>query len=369
MTHISTFPAFAAQLREFIRCYYAGPPDAATGAEFNELALSLFGLQFRHNRAYQRFCEARKTSPQIVSNWREIPAMPAAGFKELELTSLPPEQRTTAFHSSGTTAQNPSRHFHSGESLSIYEASLTAWFRTHFPDAASTQFVILAPSPAAAPHSSLVHMFGTLSRELAPPHSIFTGQTQPDGTWNLDLPKTIATLHEACAAKRPVTMFGTAFNFVHLTDNFAEQNLCFQLPPGSCVLETGGYKSRSRVLPKTELHALITDRLGVPATHITCEYGMSELSSQAYDSVAGKAQFGTRVFQFPPWARGQIINPETGREAGEGETGLIRIFDLANVYSVMAVQTEDLGVRRGDGFELLGRAASAETRGCSLMSV
>ena len=96
---------------------------------------------------------------------------------------------------------------------------------------------------------------------------------------------------------------------------------------------------------------------------------MSELSSQAYDSIAGNIQSKARVFKFPPWARAQIINPETGREVREGETGLIRIFDLANVYSVMAVQSEDLGVRRGDGFELLGRATLAESRGCSLMSV
>jgi hypothetical protein len=52
----------------------------------------------------------------------------------------------------------------------------------------------------------------------------------------------------------------------------------------------------------------------------------------------------------------------------DGETGLVRVFDLANVYSVMAVQTEDLAVRRGDGFELIGRAQFAESRGCSLMS-
>jgi hypothetical protein len=71
---------------------------------------------------------------------------------------------------------------------------------------------------------------------------------------------------------------------------------------------------------------------------------------------------------FPPWARVQIISPETGREVAEGETGLIRIFDLANVRSVLAIQTEDLGVRRADGFELLGRVASAEPRGCSLMA-
>jgi hypothetical protein len=66
--------------------------------------------------------------------------------------------------------------------------------------------------------------------------------------------------------------------------------------------------------------------------------------------------------------RVQIISPETGREVAEGETGLIRVFDLANVWSVLAIQTEDLGVRRGDGFELIGRVALTEPRGCSLMT-
>jgi hypothetical protein len=50
-----------------------------------------------------------------------------------------------------------------------------------------------------------------------------------------------------------------------------------------------------------------------------------------------------------------------------GETGLIRIVDLANAVSVLAIQTEDLGVRHPGGFKLLGRAQLAESRGCSLM--
>jgi hypothetical protein len=99
---------------------------------------------------------------------------------------------------------------------------------------------------------------------------------------------------------------------------------------------------------------------------------MSELSSQAYDRAAGPSRIthhASRIFHFPPWARVQIVSPETGREVGEGETGLIRVFDLANVYSVMAIQTEDLGTRRSDGFALAGRAVLAEPRGCSLMPV
>ncbi len=146
-------------------------------------------------------------------------------------------------------------------------------------------------------------------------------------------------------------------------------------------METGGYKNRSRSMPKAELHALITKHLGVPRANIICEYGMSELSSQAYAVTSDKwpvtskdgaathhSSLVTHHFQFPPWARVQIISPETGREVAEGETGLIRIFDLANVFSVAAIQTEDLGIRRGDDFELIGRAQLAEPRGCSLMA-
>jgi hypothetical protein len=124
-------------------------------------------------------------------------------------------------------------------------------------------------------------------------------------------------------------------------------------------METGGYKGRSREVPKGELRGLISKFLGVGEPGIVTEYGMSELSSQAYDRAG--------VFQFPPWARAQVVSPETGAEAGEGETGLLRVFDLGNIWSVMAVQTEDLAARRGNGFELLGRSAESEPRGCSLM--
>jgi len=73
--------------------------------------------------------------------------------------------------------------------------------------------------------------------------------------------------------------------------------------------------------------------------------------------------------RFPPWARVSVISPETGVEVADGETGLVRIVDLANAFSVAAVETEDLAVSRGDGIELLGRSERAEPRGCSLMAV
>ena len=99
--------------------------------DFNSFALELFALQLKFNPAYRKICAGRKLMPGAVEYWTEIPVVPTAIFKELELTSIPPTERTAVFHSSGTTEQKPSWHFHCAESLAFYEASLWPWFVRH----------------------------------------------------------------------------------------------------------------------------------------------------------------------------------------------------------------------------------------------
>jgi hypothetical protein len=328
-------------------------PCAAVEEEFNRLALALFAAQYNAVTIYRRFCERRNVLPGGVGSWSQIPALPASAFKEFEVSSIPAAERTAAFYSSGTTGQNPSRHFHHARSLAIYEASLLPWFERNFRPSPSMKLVFL--TPVDVPGSSLVHMFKTVRCHFGGADSVFTGRVNGDGSWSIDLESTLAALE----GSHPVGLLGTAFSFVHLLDHLRAIGRRVALPEGSRVMETGGYKGRSREVPKGELRGLISKFLGVGEPGIVTEYGMSELSSQAYDRAG--------VFQFPPWARAQVVSPETGAEAGEGETGLLRVFDLGNIWSVMAVQTEDLAARRGNGFELLGRSAESEPRGCSLM--
>jgi hypothetical protein len=402
--------SFASRLREAIRGRAALPRSRGDGRaaacpyqeDFDSLALELFTLQFANNAAYRNICEARGLTPKVIEHWTQIPAVPTGAFKELELSCIPPDEHTAVFHSSGTTEQKPSRHFHNAESLAVYETSLFTWFKRNVlrsADGSSACFagirgravrapILLTPRPAQAPHSSLVHMFETVRRKLGAPESGFVGQIHTNGAWALDFDAAFAALNSSSVTRHPSLLLGTAFSFVHLLDYLAERDLRVELPTGSRVMETGGYKNRSRSMPKAELHALISERLGVLPEDIVCEYGMSELSSQAYapGAPASRRRFVpsatkelagetpalpgpvTRHFCFPPWARVQIISPETGRDVADGETGLIRVFDLANVFSVAATQTEDLGIRRGNGFELIGRAQLAEPRGCSLMT-
>ena len=188
----------------------------------------------------------------------------------------------------------------------------------------------------------------------------FTGINSHDG-WQVDAVIANSMCATAIEQQRPIIILGPAFSFVHWLDELTEN---FHLPEGSRVMETGGYKGRSREIPKTELHGIISKKLGISTDWIVCEYGMCELGSQAYDTVAGSGF--VRCFCFPSWARAQIINADTGDLIEDGETCLLRIFDLSNVRSVIGVQTQDLAILRGDGFELIGRSTRANPRGCSL---
>ena len=133
MTTASTFSEYAACLRQFMAQSLPVATASSSKAfsddqQFNALALALFALQYGHNAVYRRLCIAQGASPASVSHWMDIPSVPTSAFKEFELTSLSVEERTAEFHSSGTTGQHRSRHFHSADSLALYEDSLVPWF-------------------------------------------------------------------------------------------------------------------------------------------------------------------------------------------------------------------------------------------------
>lgn len=367
----------AQDLRRFFADSLTSPacPSDTADDRFEALALRVFRIQHALNAPYRALCDARGVAAEDVTCWSKIPAVSTAAFKEFAFSCLQKSERTTCFESSGTTNKPRSRNHHSDESLELYHVSLLPWFQRHvLPETVDEcddtrrrwNFISLTPPPSQAPHSSLIHMLATVSSECWFKWVQFVGQPDTSGGWALDVRACLAVIERSCVEQRPVTLAGTAFNFVHLLDALDTQTL--RLPVGSRVMETGGYKGRSQELSRDELHVAIATKLGVRRDHIITEYGMTELGSQAYDQVADHPS-PERTLKFPPWARAVVISSETGCELAEGESGLLHLFDLANAFSVVAVETEDMAVRRATGIELLGRQPQAEPRGCSLMAV
>jgi hypothetical protein len=173
-----------------------------------------------------------------------------------------------------------------------------------------------------------------------------------------------AALEASIVEGRAVCITGTAFAFVALLDALDSAGSRFTAPPRSRIMETGGFKGRTRVLPREELYARLEDRFAIPCDAIVAEYGMTELLSQFYDDPLSRTSM-TRIKVAPPWLRTLVVDGD-GREVPLGSVGFLRHVDLANRSSVAAIQTEDRGYAVEDGFVLLGRELDAPPRGCSL---
>src|SRR5213595_1208862 len=125
----------------------APPPD------FAAWALRVFAHQFEHNAPYRAFCTRRGVTPATVARWEDVPAVPSAAFRQVDLACGPPE---AVFSTSGTTSA-AARGRHLVPHLALYRASALATFaRFVLPDAARLPCLSLVPPPALRPDSSLV---------------------------------------------------------------------------------------------------------------------------------------------------------------------------------------------------------------------
>jgi hypothetical protein len=307
------------------------------------LAIAIFCHQRNENPVYAKYC-AYLGTPRRIDTWKEIPAIPQLAFKRSDIRSFPVMETKVEFRTSGTTGEGYGKHFF--PSLRLYEATvLHGWDYFRLPQ---QRLILLMQHPDNAPFSSLSYMGGILTNFQ---HSRFV--ITKNGEFELDrLRKQFVHREEA------VALFGTALAFLNMLDVARDQPL--RLPPGSVVIETGGFKGSGRETGKGALYEQLSLHLGVPIDSIWNEYGMTELSSQFYSYGVGRSHLA------PPWMRFQVINPVTNAEASLGQVGLLRIVDLANLWSVLAILTQDLALAQPDGgFLLLGRDPSALPRGCS----
>ncbi|HYX36808.1 MAG TPA: hypothetical protein VE954_27180 [Oligoflexus sp.] len=253
------------------------------------------------------------------------------------------------FLSSGTTRADRSQSHFSKAGLETYRRNSVAAFqnilRHFFAEPLHVPGLSLIPDIETWPDSSLAQMVHWIGEEHELQYWDGLGQV-PD---------------------RPVWVFGTAFHFVNLADD----GVHLQLPQGSIVIETGGTKGRSRSVTREELYTLIQEHLGVSRNHIVSEYGMCELSSQAYDFVespdAPELTLQERWFRFPSTIS-VSVRDRCSRSQTAGE-GTLVVHDTWRIDYPWPIRTEDMALVREDGaFQLLGRVPMSPLKGCSMLA-
>lgn len=311
------------QIRSFIE----------NGGDFEKIALEAYEWQRSHNDQYDRFC-----GDINVRSWQEIPAVPTTLFRDLSLTCFPPEQAQVTFRTSGTTSEN---------------RGCVRLLDTDLYDLASQRHAeaCLGPLPKhgvsftpTATDSSLGHMCALFTPGMSNHFSADAGVSIQEG-WK--------AIQNASSEGNALFIPGTAFALADLMNG---SDLSCEVPPGSIVMVTGGFKGRTRLVTDEVLYSTLAHRLR--GAQIVGEYGMSELSSQLWAVPAGSP------YRPPPWMRVQAVDPWTGHPATRG---VLRFCDLANHQTVIAIETQDIGVVHSNGdVTLEGRLMGASPRGCSL---
>jgi hypothetical protein len=325
---------------------------------FDALALEIAQFQRRWSAGFRRLCAAHGG----FSNVDEIPAVPSDAFRLARVAVHPPQLDVARFMTSGTSGSD--RGVHALRTLETYSEVARAWGSRGLcsPKQPTRVVLALAEDPGDPGESSLGHMMRLFMGS-------FDGRARDAwliGDGRVRLEACDRALGEARAVGEPLLVLAPAFALVALLE--ALNGRVIEAPAGTVVMQTGGFKGRTREIDPNTLRAEVARTFCIPPEQVVGEYGMTELSSQLYEGTlpGGELAAEPGVYLPPPWLRVSAVDPLTLTEVPAGETGLARFVDLANVDGAVAVLTQDLVRRRGEGIELVGRKPGAPPRGCSL---
>jgi hypothetical protein len=357
-------------LHQRVRAFARGETERAD--DFEQLAVDLARFQARWIPGYRRLVEERRGS---IDRLDSIPAVPCDAFRLTRVAVHSAELDVVRFYTSGTTGK---AGVHCMRTTETYRELSLKWAATALAPAWHGRPVVvaLAPHPGRPATSSLGFMMRTFMEA-------FDGRAltrDPTGAaFDPDEPARwlasssgvdVAGLRRAALVARerqePLLVLSTSLALVLLLEALAGAGL--PAPKSTVVMQTGGFKGRSREVAPERLRAATARALRIAEHHVIGEYGMTELSSQLYEGGRAMGQLtGERgVYYEPPWLRVVPVHPATLEPVSDREAGIARIVDLANVDSAAVILTQDLVRRRMGGIELLGRRRGAAPRGCSL---
>ncbi len=309
---------------------------------FEKNALRLFKFQAQHNKIYAAYIKALGITPSKINDIAEIPFLPISFFKTHPIKTGDWKEEIV-FESSGTTGEATSKMY--VEDIIFYQKVAVFIFQKMYGHLSHFNVLALLPSYLERKNASLVYMVDD-----------FIKKSRNSGFFLDDISALIKKLTTQKTPKVKTLLIGVSFALLDLAEAYQ-----FNLKD-TIIMETGGMKGRRKELTRNELHTILKDSFGVKTIH--SEYGMTELTSQAYAKDNG-------LFHSPPWVRILIrdIN-DPFSTVKKDKSGGINIIDLANITTCAFIETKDLGrLHENNDFEVLGRFDNSDVRGCNLMVV
>jgi len=330
--------------------------------EFNDLAMDLFSFQYANNELFREFCDAKNVRPGDVTNWADVPSVYNDVFKTHLVASFPLEQSVMGCLTGGTTSLTQrGRIFRDedGKKL-VFTANRIMTGAYLFPDfeqGKRCRILILAPSPEFAPSMGMAIGMQQTIEAFGTEDSLFLLKRS-----GIDVQKLIEVLRESEETGIPVALIGATSAYVYFFQACRRDGRTFKLPAGSRVCDGGGYRGRFGVVTRDDYYDMVEEILGVPNHYCVNTLGEAETATNLFDDALRRHVLGLpsqkRTRPIPPWSRVVALSVDDLSVLPDGEVGLLAHWDLANVPTVLAVLTDNLGYTTdgGNGCEMVGRA-------------
>ncbi len=333
-----------------------------SSAERDALLLAEIGARVEEHRErcvpYARIMDAVGYDPATVRTLADIPPLPVALFKDLELRSVPEDEVVRVLQSSGTTG-SPSRIFLDRDATVDQQRVLADTLAVVLGEERLPMLIVDSESVIT---DSALSARGAGVLGLMPFGRDHTFVLDADGEVDLDALRGFLDEH----GDAPFAVFGFTFMvWIYLYEPARELGL--DLSQG-ILLHSGGWKKLAeRAVGNAEFRERLGQAFGL--TRIHNFYGMAEQIGVVY--LEGPS--GGELYA-PDLAQIIIRDPFTLEPVPHGTEGVIEVLSsLPRSYPGNALLTEDVGVIHGvdDGdwpgprFSVLRRLPRAEPRGCS----
>jgi len=337
--------------------------------KFNKLAIQLFKIQFKAIESYARYCAKKGVTPDCVNDYLQIPPIPVSAFKSDDIFIYPDDDIYITFKTSGTSGANRGRAYFSKSGAELTSLAIVENAKKFmFPDKIDTHFLLIAPSPKAAPELTMAFGITEVMNNVGT-----LGGRHYIGPAGLNIDEFLNDIKNYESKGEPVSIIAPSFALVVILDKLTEKGVKFKMAPGSRVLDAGGFKGRSREISRPDMLRSIEECFAIPPQYCINALGMSELGTQYYDDnlknyIAGiNAPTAKRN---PHWAKTLVMKLDGDMNYLAPQISSIKgalvHFDLSNFDRALAILTDDLGCYKEDGFEVCGRIKEGDLKGCSL---
>lgn len=300
-----------------------------------------------------------------LSDISELPYLPVQLYKKLELCSVPEEDVFKTITSSGTTGQQVSKIFLDKATAGYQQKTLVKIVseftgRTRMP-------MILLDCPSVIKNRAMFSARGAGILGF----SIFG--TKKIYALDDNMKLNVAALKEFVEQYKgqPILLFGfTYMIWQYVYKELKKSDQLIDLSDAVLIHGGGWKKLQDQAVSKEEFKSRLNDACGIRKENIHDYYGMAEQTG----CISMECEYGH--LHTSAYSDILIRRSRDFSLCDVGESGMIQVISpIPESYPGHSILTEDIGRilgeddcpcgRKGKYFEVLGRIAHAEIRGCS----